>query len=66
MYYTCNCGGTAPGSILFALENSLGMCLSLPHLMHSLIPFACVVTDKFGNLSKHVSHLEKAVEETES
>ena len=59
---TYNCVGTAPGSMLFPIEYSLGMHLSLAHLLHSSTPLSWVETDRVGKFSKHVSHFEDLVD----
>ena len=58
---TYNCVGTAPGS-MFPIEYSLGMHLSLAHLLHSSTPLSWVETDRVGKFSKHVSHFEDLVD----
>ena len=49
--------------MLFAIEYSLGTCLSLVHLVHSFTLLACVMTEIFENHSNYVSHLENTIEE---
>ena len=44
--------------MLFLMEYSLGMYLSLAHLLHSLTPLGWVETDRVRKFSKHVSHFE--------
>ena len=55
-WQTCNCGGAAPGSMLFAGEYSLGMCLSMKHFLHWPEPSAWEMRETLGKFSKQVPH----------
>ena len=48
--------GTAPGSMLFAGEYSLGMCLSVKHFLHWSEPFAWEMRKTLRKFSKQVPH----------
>ena len=50
-WQTCNCGGTAPGSMLFAGEYSLRMCLSVKYFLHWPEPSAWVMRETLRKFS---------------
>ena len=50
MAVTCSCGGTGPGSMLFADVYSLGICVSRLQREHSVLRAAMV---RLGKCSKH-------------
>ena len=59
--HTFNSSGTGPGSMLLCLKKTFGICLSLDHLVHSVIPLGLATTVKLENFSMQVSQIDAVI-----